>query len=142
MRRTLLLFAATAAALVVVSGLALAADVSCPNRSGTNLCVGTDAADVLTGSDQADDMRARGGDDMVSGLGGADRILAGEGDDTFDGGTSRDSYVFSGDWGTDTIAADASGRDAVRFWHVAPGGSMSPSTARGIPPSRGGPPTA
>jgi hypothetical protein len=47
-RRTLFVAGLMVAALVVASGVAWAASISCPNRTG-NLCVGTDNKDTMTG---------------------------------------------------------------------------------------------
>lgn len=55
-----------AAALLVASGVAWAATISCPNRSGS-LCVGTSQGDTMTGRDRADDMRGREGGDSMRG---------------------------------------------------------------------------
>jgi hypothetical protein len=49
-RRTLFVAGLMVAALVVASGVAWAASISCPNRTG-NLCVGTDNKDTMTGRD-------------------------------------------------------------------------------------------
>ena len=111
-----------AIALVVASGVAWAATISCPNRSG-NLCVGTDNKDTMTGRDgRTDDMRAKGGADEVRGRGGADALSGGpgadtltgalgkdtlagaEGPDALKGGSADDTYKFGiNDWGNDTI---------------------------------------
>jgi Ca2+-binding RTX toxin-like protein len=118
-----------AAALVVASGVAWAASISCPNRSG-NLCVGTDNKDTMTGRDgRTDDMRAKGGADEVRGRGGADTLSGGpgadtltgalgkdtlagaEGPDALKGGSADDTYKFGiNNWGNDTIT-DAPGSD-------------------------------
>jgi hypothetical protein len=68
-RRALFVAGLMAIALVVASGVAWAASISCPNRTG-NLCVGTDNKDTMTGTDgRTDDMRAKGGADEVRGRG-------------------------------------------------------------------------
>jgi hypothetical protein len=80
MRRMLVLSVGTAmAALMVASRVALAATISCPNKSG-NLCVGTINRDTMTGRDRADTMRGKAGGDKMSGLGGADEMLGQPGD--------------------------------------------------------------
>jgi hypothetical protein len=77
LRRMLVVWVGTAmAALVVASGVAWAASISCPNRAGS-LCMGTQKKDTLNGRNRADDMRGRGG---------ADILKAGGGKDTLDGG--------------------------------------------------------
>ena len=121
-RRALLVAGLMVAALVVASGAAWAATISCPNRDG-NLCVGTDNKDTMTGRDsRADDMRGKGGADEVRGRGGGDRLSGGpgadtltgalgkdtlvgaEGPDALKGGSADDTYDFPIDgWGNDTI---------------------------------------
>ena len=57
-------------ALVVASGVAWAATINCPNRSG-NLCVGTDNKDTMIGRDgRTDEMRAKDGADILRHAGG------------------------------------------------------------------------
>jgi hypothetical protein len=120
--RALFVAGLMAAALVVASGTAWAALISCPNREG-NLCVGTDNKDTMTGRDgRTDDMRAKGGADEVRGRGrgdtlsggpgadtltgalGKDTLGGGEGPDALKGGSADDTYNFPIDgWGNDTI---------------------------------------
>ena len=68
MRRTILLLTVMASALAVASGVAWAAQISCPNRTG-DLCVGTTSNDTMTGRDRSDEMRANDGSDEMRGLG-------------------------------------------------------------------------
>lgn len=98
-----------AAALVVASGVAWAATISCPNRAG-NLCVGTNARDTMTGTNRADDMRAGGGNDTMRALGGNDRLIGGLGSDRIDGASGNDVMV--GQSGNDTLLAQ-DGSDVV-----------------------------
>ncbi len=124
MRRTTLLIAAMAAALVAVSGAALAQIINCP--TGANgLCVGTQQDDRITGTAVSDDIRGLGGDDIlkgrpdldtVSGGQGADTVNGGDdndqlnggpGPDSLNGGPGDDSYIFANNWGSDTITDDA-----------------------------------
>jgi Ca2+-binding RTX toxin-like protein len=131
-RRIVLLLTTVSTALVVGSGVALAATISCPNSSG-NLCLGTNNNDTMTGTDGKDDMSGRGGDDTMRGRGGRDNVLGqadndtllgqdgpdeltgGAGNDALNGGaTGNDSYLFANGWGSDTLT-DASGRDILDF---------------------------
>jgi Ca2+-binding RTX toxin-like protein len=107
--RTVLLLTTMAAALVMASGIALAATIECPNRSG-NLCVGTKRSDIMTGTNRADDMlgrggmdrmRARGGNDTIDGDEGRDVIRGRLGNDRIKGGDGRDKIY--GGAGSDTI---------------------------------------
>src|SRR5918998_2237894 len=127
MRRTLLLMATTALALLALGGVALAASVNCPNApggtcNGTNagdalygtssvdtmygfggqdLMYGYGAGDVMRGGDQGDKMLGAGGADKMYGQGGGDSIYGGAGNDTIDGGAGND--VIRGDAGSDTL---------------------------------------
>ncbi len=116
-----------AVTLVVAGGVALGANITCPNSIGT-LCVGTKEADTMTGTDQADEMRGRGGsdtmhardgDDTPFGGAGNDEIFAGPGndpsvgggadDDSLSGGSGDDTYSFSVGWGVDRIPEGGEG---------------------------------
>jgi hypothetical protein len=78
-RRMLVLWVGTAmAALVVASGVAWAASISCPNRAGS-LCVGTNKKDTMNGRNRTDDMRAKGGADILKARGGKDTLAGGWG---------------------------------------------------------------
>lgn len=109
-RRALFVAVSIAAALVVASGVAWAANLSCPNRTGT-LCVGTDSKDTMTGGDRrADDMRARGGADEMRGRGNADSMLGQPGGDTVLGQDGPDAL--SGGPGADTVGG-GKGKDSL-----------------------------
>ena len=83
-------------ALVMTSGVAVAAAISCPNRNG-NLCVGTRDADAMTGRDRSDDIRARAGGDSVKALGGRDLLRGGPGGDRLLGASGSDRLSGGGD---------------------------------------------
>jgi hypothetical protein len=116
--RAILLLAMMASALVVASGVAWAAQISCPNRAG-NLCVGTNNSDTMTGRDRSDEMRANDGSDEMRGLGGADELLGQAGNDTALGQDGPD--ILAGGRGKDTLSgakakdrlAGAEGDDAL-----------------------------
>ena len=119
-RQAILLITSVAVALVAVSGVTLADDISCPNVPGTNQCVGTFTADTMTGIPQADDMSGLGGQDTMLAKGGRDRLEGGGGNDFLSGGNGDDTYVFSANWGVDRIPADGEGagmgtKDALDF---------------------------
>ena len=91
-----------AIALLVASGVAWAASISCPNRSG-NLCVGTDNKDTMTGRDgRTDDMRGKGRGDEMKGRGGGDTVLGQDGPDTLSGGPGKDTL--GGGLGKDSLS--------------------------------------
>jgi Ca2+-binding RTX toxin-like protein len=123
-RRAVLFTAAVALALLVMaSGIALAAVVTCP--TGANgLCEGTNQNDTLNGTIGPDDMRGlRGKDTLNAGadldtLGGGrgqdtlngeadnDQLNGGPADDALNGGAGDDSYIFANNWGKDKISDD------------------------------------
>jgi Ca2+-binding RTX toxin-like protein len=90
-RRTTLLLALMAAALVLASGVALAQNF-----------VGTDRGERIVGTDSADTIDANGGDDTVIGKRGADNIRGGNGRDKQYGGR-----------GNDVIHSEGSYRDVI-----------------------------
>ncbi len=131
MKRTGLLFAATLLALVVFSGVALAATISCEALLD---CYGTKQADTMNGSDDADHMYGKGrgdtlnglgGSDMLYGQGGADKLfggpnfdlmVGGPGNDTLSGGEdSADRYYFYTAWGKDAITDDVNDTNQLSF---------------------------
>ena len=96
MKRVVVLLAVMATALVVASGVALAASIDCPNRpNGT--CIGTSNDDTITGTPQPDQIRARGGDDAVKARNAADFVLAGIGKDRVNGNGGDDELLFGGE---------------------------------------------
>ena len=95
-RRALLVAGAMVVALVMTSGVAVAAAISCPNRDG-DLCVGTSDADAMTGRDGSDDIRARAGGDSVKALGGKDLLRGGPGEDRLLGARGSDRLSGGGD---------------------------------------------
>jgi Ca2+-binding RTX toxin-like protein len=89
-RRTTLMFVAMAAALVLGSGVALAA-----------LVEGNNSANTLTGTNSADTIRAYGGNDLVWALSGRDRVYGGYGADQLYGNRYGDT-IFGG-YGQDRL---------------------------------------
>jgi Ca2+-binding RTX toxin-like protein len=63
----------------------------------------------LSGSDHADRLVGDAGANMLSGGAGDDVLEGGAGDDLLEGGAGNDSFVFSGEWGRDSIADFADG---------------------------------
>jgi Ca2+-binding RTX toxin-like protein len=84
MRRTVLLLASIALAVLLVSAVALAVTVR-----------GTARGEKLVGTRYADTISAKGGDDVARGLGGKDRIRGGRGRDVLRGG--GDDFLYSQD---------------------------------------------
>ena len=109
MRRTVLLVAVMAAALVMASGVALAVD-----RVGTNgddVLRGTDGEDNLVGLGGNDDLFGKGGSDNLSGGPGKDIVLGGDereprgGDKNLDGGDGND-FVGGGNGADNIVGGD------------------------------------
>jgi hypothetical protein len=131
MKRTGLLFAATLLALVVSSGVALAATVSC--EAGVE-CFGTKQADTLNGSLSDDYMFGRGRSDTLKGFGGTDylygqrgadtlfggsgawdHLVGGPGNDTLSGEEGADIYYFGDGWGKDSIIDNTTTENRLAF---------------------------
>jgi hypothetical protein len=97
MRKTILVVASVALAMVVLGGVAWAANIQCPN-GGTD--PGTSFR-ICNGTDQDDTMRGTGGNDLMYGF---------QGNDTLYGYGERD--IIYGDTGRDT-AYGGGGKDAL-----------------------------
>ncbi|WP_107689097.1 calcium-binding protein [Neisseria wadsworthii] len=78
---------------------------------------GNEDGDTLTGTDAREDLNGYGGDDIIDGMGGNDVINGGEGNDIMKGGAGADTYVFSGNWGRDTIISE-NAEDHIYFKDV------------------------
>jgi Ca2+-binding RTX toxin-like protein len=123
------------AALMLSSGVALAATITC--QAGVD-CVGTRKADDLKGTAGKDHIYGRRGGDILRGLGefdelhgqyGKDRLfggpekdflIGGPGNDALGGGGGDDWYFFGDNWGKDTITDDANSANSIliaRYWH-------------------------
>ncbi len=109
MRRTILLFTAIMLALVVASGVALAATITGPS-----------GPDVRSGTNAFGEMNGLGGNDTLGGLGGNDDIDGGSGHDKLYGGSGID--LIYGGRGDDLVVSDGGGgelyggpgRDTIR----------------------------
>src|SRR5215213_8915846 len=113
-RRAMLMLVAMVGALVVGSGVALAATtINCTS----NPCLGTSGANVLNGTPNPEIMRALAGNDLVKGFGGSDEMYGGDGGDGSADGTdftntditnlegAEDSDKVYGEGGADYIDA-------------------------------------
>lgn len=122
MSRTILLLTSMALGLLLVSfaGVALAAQISCPNRAG-DLCVGTAQNDTMTGTNTTDRMRGAGGNDTIDAIGGNDRLSGERGADIVSGGEGNDTYVVDDGAGSDRIpeGGETGGADTIDFSAVA-----------------------
>ncbi len=102
MRRTVLLLATTALALLVSAGVALAVgdDVGAGvTKTCKTDCVGTTYPDTLKGTNVANRIEGLGGDesptfgDIIQGFGGKDTLYGDAGGDRIEGGTGDDVIV-------------------------------------------------
>lgn len=84
MRRLASAFALMAVALLLGSGIALAATIT--GTSGSDALEGTGGSDRISGRGGADTLSGKGGDDRLFGGAGADAIRGGDGDDRMVGG--------------------------------------------------------
>jgi Ca2+-binding RTX toxin-like protein len=91
MRRTALLLASVALAVLLACGIALAAEITCLPARVVGNCMGTINDDTMTGTAGGDEIYARRGDDFVKGLGGLDLIVGGRGNDTIHGNDKGDT---------------------------------------------------
>src|SRR5215210_2561943 len=78
-RRLVLAFAVVIAAILLASGVAIAANID-----------GTDGPDTLNGTKNADTINGKGGGDTIDGRDGPDDIDGGKGNDKISGGGGRD----------------------------------------------------
>jgi Ca2+-binding RTX toxin-like protein len=106
MRRTVLLLASLSLAVLLASGLALAA----PNGGTTTTtiyckvgtsCQGTSGPDIIYGTPSADVIIPYAGNDIVKAGGGNDEVRHGFGDDYIEGGLGADTL--RGGFDRDTI---------------------------------------
>lgn len=91
-----------AVAMLLLSGVALAATISGNNRDND-----------IRGTRFADTIDAKGGEDRVRGGRGNDKIWGGDGNDTLVGGKGRDR-IYTGGWWTDVVNCGP-GRDYVEL---------------------------
>lgn len=85
MRRPVLVLVSLALAMLLASGVALAATIS-----------GTGKDELLRGTRYADNINARGGDDVVRGFQGADEITGEDGEDRIYAGEGNDRIFSAG----------------------------------------------
>jgi len=85
-RRVVLVVAAVVGTLVVGSGVALAATITC----GVNPCLGTNDPDTIMGNDNYNEVYAGAGNDVVTAYGSGDTVFGDEGNDIVDGYPGQD----------------------------------------------------
>ena len=96
-RRLALVLSTVVAAMLLASGVALAANVACV--AGASQCLGTGKNDAITGTDNlaGDVIDARAGDDVVKAADGSDTVLGRAGDDELHGDGVGDAANDQGD---------------------------------------------
>src|SRR5215212_1364543 len=104
MRHLIVLVSTMALTLLVVSGVALAATIHCPNVPPSGVpatllfCNGTSEADTMYGSDLADYMFGMGGRDTMHAYGSSDSMEGGKGSDHIYGDAGGDETLWGGDY--------------------------------------------
>jgi Ca2+-binding RTX toxin-like protein len=110
MRRVMLLAAAMAFALAMVSGAALADNIE--GDGGNDRLVGTNGKDTISGAGGNDDIFGKGGQDRLFGDSGNDDVYGGGKSDTLQGGLGKDELF--GQEGSDFAnALDGQANDRV-----------------------------
>ena len=87
----------------------------CANHSGMGndfLIVSNEIAD----SDESDTLTGSTSDDIIVGGTGDDTLNGGKGNDTLTGGSGSDRFVFSPDFGSDTLTDYQAGKDVLEFY--------------------------
>ncbi len=87
--------------------------------SGIENIIGSAFADNLTGNDGANTIDGGAGNDKLYGQGGDDILIGGSGDDFLDGGAGDDTYVWSDNWGNDTVSDTFGSSNSLDFSGVA-----------------------
>jgi serralysin len=93
MRKTILVLASVALAMVVLGGVAWAATIQCPNAPDHHTCNGTSRADTMIGSTKFDYLKGKKGGDTLYGRGNIrfkDNLEGGPGSDRLNGGGEAD----------------------------------------------------
>ena len=93
MRRTLLLLSTMSLAVLMVGGVALAANIQCVVNT---TCFGTSTADTMSGTNSRDLMYGKGGADTMHGYGGVDTVHGDKGSDHIYGDSGADNSLWGG----------------------------------------------
>jgi Ca2+-binding RTX toxin-like protein len=86
--------------------------------AGDDILYGEDGNDTIYGGDGDDILNGGDGADKLYGDAGNDTLIGGTGDDALQGGHGNDTYIFSGNFGADSVW-DANGTDTFDFTDVA-----------------------
>lgn len=120
MRQSIILLAAMTIALVLGSGIAIAAVKF--GTEGRDVLIGTNAKDVLFGKGSNDRLAGRGADDVLYGGEGRDCMFGGSEDDILYGGSGNDHiglYCFAEifDAGEDIMYGDSGNDEIIAIEH-------------------------
>jgi len=144
MRKTILALALLSTALLLASGVALAATIRCPTEPGTNLCVGSPNNDKLLGTSASEIMKSKGGDDVMRAEGGSDELRGAAGSDTLYGQPGTDTLYggrgpdrLLGDVGNDVLNGGA-GPDSYEFRWQSGGEDTITDAPEPLDPASGG----
>jgi Ca2+-binding RTX toxin-like protein len=118
MRKTMLVLASVALAVLVLGGVAWAATIQC-RAIGT--CWGTPKADTMKGNYKHNEMEGKAGGDTMYGRAGFDIILGDRGNDKMYGGPGGDvmrgergvDRIYGGDGDDDLQATISHGREGI-----------------------------
>jgi Ca2+-binding RTX toxin-like protein len=132
-RRALLILASTMLGVMMLSGIALAATISCGAISSEGHCYGTRRADTMTGNAERNNMSGKRGGDEMSALKGPDAIWGGIGDDRMFAGPGSD-YV--GDNKGSNLLSGGPGGDYLNAYHPP---DSKPAPAFNVDRIKGGP---
>jgi Ca2+-binding RTX toxin-like protein len=110
MKRTVLLLASTALALIAAGGIALAATFTCT----TNPCDGTTDDDAITGTANAETINGKAGNDEIFARDANDTLNGEDGNDTMHGELGNDRYHLTTNWGSDTIVDGGGNNDSIQ----------------------------
>jgi hypothetical protein len=120
MRRTIMILAIAATAVVVCSGLAVAKTVN--GGGGNDQLLGTGGKDTISGGGGDDDLFGKGagdrlvgdsGNDEVHGNGGPDRVYGGTGSDDLYGNKGNDFHNAFDEQPNDTVRCGPGNRDVA-----------------------------
>lgn len=114
MRRTIMILAIAATAVVVCSGLAVAKTVN--GGGGNDHLAGTGAKDTISGGGGDDDLFGKGAGDRLSGDSGndgPDRVYGGTGSDDLYGNKGNDFHNAFDEQPNDTVRCGSGNRDVA-----------------------------
>ena len=86
-----------------------------------NWLLGNDGNDSLSGDSGNDRLWGQSGNDLLEGDDGNDTLIGGAGRDELIGGAGEDTFMFSGEFGNDTILDFAFGTDVLFFHQLGTG---------------------